>query len=118
MGKFAEWNDNVRFLLMVIDAFSKFGWIKPLKDKRGISVEKALSEIFQEGRTPKMLWTDKGKEFYNSNVKKFLEENGVMLYSTFNDEKNSVVERWNKTIKEKIWRMFSANNNIVYIDKL
>ena len=75
MKDFEEENDEVKFLLTVIDVFSKFGWIKPLKNKSGESVSLALKSIFKE-RKLKFLWTDKGKEFWNSKVKDLLKEEG------------------------------------------
>ena len=65
-----------------------------------------------------MLWTDKGKEFYNKHVASLLSSKKVKLYSTENDEKASVVERWNRTIKRKMWKYFTANNTEKYIDIL
>ena len=119
MGKFSQWNKGIRYLLMVIDVFSKFGWIEPLKDKRGESVTEAFEKIFASSRRqPRLLWTDKGTEFYNANVKRLLKEHNITLYSTENEEKSSVVERWNQTIKLRLWKMFSANNNTIYYDKL
>ena len=127
MGKFSKWNKGTKYLLMVIDVFSKFGWIRPLKDKRGQTVADAFRSIFAERsgaepskarRKPKMLWTDKGSEFFNGIMKDLLHKNGVKLYTTENEEKSSVVERWNRTMKEKLFRMFSANNNTIYFDKL
>ena len=112
MGKFSKWNKGIKYLLMVIDVFSKFGWIRPLKDKRGQTVADAFRSIFRE-RKPKMLWTDKGSEFFNEIMKDLLHKNGVKLYTTENEEKSSVVERWNRTMKEKLFRMFSANNNTI-----
>ena len=50
---------------MVLDLFSKYGWIVPLKDKKGETVTEAFKTIFKEGRKPQYLWTDKGKEYYN-----------------------------------------------------
>ena len=98
--------------------FSKFGSIKPLKDKRSETVAKAFGKIFKAGRLPRFLWTDKGKEFYNKDVKELLKDQGITLYSTENEEKSSIVERWNRTMKNKMWRVFSASNNTVYFDKL
>ena len=124
MGKFSKWNKGIKYLLMVIDVFSKFGWIRPLKDKRGQTVADAFRSIFAErakrapARKPKMLWTDKGSELFNGIMKDLLHKNGVKLYTTENEEKSSVVERWNRTMKEKLFRMFSANNNTIYFDKL
>ena len=118
MGAYSEWNDNIRYLLMVIDVFSKFGWIKALPNKRGITVANAFHEILQKGRKPKKLWIDKGKEFWNKDMMNIMNDYGIKRYSTENEEKSSVVERWNRTIKEKIWKMFSARNEYVYVDKL
>ena len=118
MGNLSEWNEGVKYLLMVIEIFSKFGWIRTLQNKRGISVANAFEEISAEGRKPKKLWIDKGQEFWNKDVQKVMEKNRVERYSTQNEEKSSVVERWNRTIKERIWKMFSARNEMIYVDKL
>ena len=78
----------------------------------GESVTSALRSIFEE-RKPEKMWVDKGKEFYNKDVKSLVE-----LYSTENEEKSSVVERWIRTMKEKMWKYFTDNNMNVYIDIL
>ena len=117
MGKFSKWNKGFKYLLMVIDVFSKFGWIVPLKNKKGETVTDAFKSIITK-RKPEMLWTDKGSEFFNFNFKSLLNKHGINLYSTENLEKGSVIERWNRTIKEKLWKMFSVNNSTVYLDKL
>ena len=103
---------------MVIDVFSKFGWIVPLQNKKGETVAGAFENIFKSGRKPQLLWTDKGTEFYNGNVKQMLSKNNIKLHSTENAEKSSAVERWNRTMKEKMWKMFSANNSTVYFNLL
>ena len=118
MQQFSKWNKGYRYLLMVIDVFSKYGWIVPLKDKKGESVTKAFSEIFKEGRKPQYLWVDKGKEFYNKHLKDLLEKYKIQIYSTENEEKSSVVERWNRTIKTKMWKQFTVQGNTQYLDML
>ena len=66
MQAFAEYNDGVKYLLTVIDVFSKYGWIVPMKDKSGKSTANGLTKIFtNSGRKPGKIWVDKGKEFYN-----------------------------------------------------
>ena len=105
-------NEGINFLLLVIDIFSKYGWIVPLKNKKGETVANALKTIFKE-RKPEKLWTDKGREFYNKDVKDLVE-----LYSTENEEKSSIVERWIRTIKEKMWKYFTDNNTYNYMDVL
>ena len=98
MQAFSKFNRGVRYLLTVIDVFSKYGWMLPLKDKTGKSVADAFKEIFKKSkRKPENLWTDKGREFCNKHVK----ELRVELYSTENEEKSSVAERWNRTMKKK-----------------
>ena len=64
------------------------------------------------------LWTDKGSEFISKHFKDFLKREGIKLYHTENEEKSSVVERWNKTMKNRMWKMFTINNNTVYWDKI
>ena len=111
-------NSGYRYILMVIDIFSKYGWSVPLKTKTGKEVAGALQKIFKENKSPAKLWVDKGREFYNKDVSALLKKNDILIYSTNNDEKCSVVERWNRTIKTQLWRYFSANGTHKYIDIL
>ena len=69
----SKFNKGFKYLFMVIDVFSKYGWIRPLKDKKGETVTEAFKSIFKEGRKPQYLWTDKGKEFYNKHLKELLD---------------------------------------------
>ena len=112
MQAFCKFNRGVKYLLAVIDVLSKYGWLIPLKDKTGKSVASALKTIFKE-RKPEKMWVDKNEEFYNKDVKDLVE-----LYSTENEEKSSVVERWIRTMKEKMWKYFTGNNTNIYIDIL
>ena len=118
MQKFSKWNKGIRYLLMVIDVFSKYGWIRVLKDKKTETVSKAFDDILKSKRKPEMLWTDKGSEFISKHFKDFLKRNGIKLYHTQNEEKSSIVERWNRTMKDRMWKMFTVNNNTVYWDKI
>ncbi|XP_065640418.1 uncharacterized protein LOC136073016 [Hydra vulgaris] len=113
MQSFSKFNDSIKYLLMVIDVFSNYGRIVPLKSKTGIEVTNALNKIFKNRRCRK-LWVNKGLEFYNKRSKAL----GVDLYSTENEKKSCVVERWNRTIKEKMFNYFSANSTRKYIDVL
>ena len=112
MQAFSKFNRGVKYLLAVIDIFSKYGWLIPLKDKTGKSVASALKAIFKE-RKPEKMWVDKDKEYYNKDVNDLIE-----LYSTENEEKSSVVERWIRTMKEKMWKYFTANSTNHYINVL
>jgi len=118
MQAFSKDNNGMKYLLTVIDVFSKYGWIVPLKQKSGAAVAEAFQSIFSQGRQPEKLWTDKGKEFWNKDLKALLESRSISLYSTENEEKSSVVERWNRTMKENMFKYFSANSTRIYIDVL
>ena len=115
MQAFSKSNRGVRYLLTVIDVFSKYGWMLPLKDKTGKSYADTFKDIFKKSkRKLEKLWTDKGRELYN----KYVKELGVEFYSTENAEKSSVVERWNRKMKEKMFKYFTANSTNKYIDVL
>ena len=118
MQKFAKLNKGYRYLLTCIDIFSKFAWVIPLKDKKGITIKNALEKIFKQ-RKPKFLWTDKGKEFYNKQVQDLLNENNIKLYSTNNSEiKSAVIERFNRTFKNMMYKKFTENNNTIFYNIL
>ena len=81
MQKYSKWNKGIKYLLMVIDVFSKYGWIVPLKDKKTESVSLAFDHIFKKSkRKPEKLWTDKGSEFISKHFKNFLKRNNIMFY--------------------------------------
>ena len=70
MGHF---NKRSRFLLSLIDIFSKYVWVVPLKDKNGISIVNAFEKILKESdRKPNKMWVDKGSERYNNSFKKMV----------------------------------------------
>ena len=118
MQSFSKTNKGYKYILMIIDVFSKFGWAIPLKTKTGVEVTRAFERLWRTVPHPKKLWVDKGTEFYNGTMKKLLAKNNIELYSTENEEKSSVVERWNRTIKRNMWKYFTANNTTRYIDVL
>ena len=118
MQALSKKNKGYKFLLLVIDTFSKYGWIVPLKNKKGETTVKAFKTIFEEGRTPGKLWTDKGKEFYNEKMNDLRKLHKIELYSTENVEKSSIAERWIRTIKEKMFKYFTDYNTNKYIDVL
>nr|XP_047129509.1 uncharacterized protein LOC124809453 [Hydra vulgaris] len=95
------------------DLFSKYEWIVPLKTKTGVEVAHTFNKIFKDRKCSR-LWVDKGLEFYNKHVKAL----DVQLYLTENEEKSCVVERWNKTMKEKMFKYFSTHSTRKCIDVL
>jgi transposase InsO family protein len=118
MQRLSAQNDGHRYILTVIDCFSRKGFAQPLKDKTGLSVVAALKKVFAEHR-PAKLQTDKGREFYNVHVKTYLLEQGVKLFSTEDDvTKAAMVERFNRTLKTKLWRYFHHKKTQRWIDVL
>ena len=118
MQKFAKLNKGYRYLLTCIDIFSKYAWVIPLKDKKAINIKNALLKIFKQ-RKPKFLWTDRGTEFYNKQVQYLLNENNIKLYSTNNSEiKSSIVERFNLTFKNMMYKKFTENNSTIFYNIL
>ena len=114
MQKFAKLNKGYRYLLTCIDIFSKYSRVIPFKDKKEINVKNALQKIFKQ-RKCEFLWTDRGKEFYDKQVQDLLNENNIKLYSTNNSEiKSSVVERFNRTFKNMMYKKFTENNNTIF----
>ena len=119
MQLLSKYNKGIRFLLCVIDIFSKYAWFVPLKDKKGISIVKAFQIILkQSNRKPNKIWVDKGSEFYNAYFKKWLRDNDIVMYSTHNEGKSVVAERFIRTLKSKIYKYMTSISKNVYIDKL
>ena len=120
MQGLADDNDKYRYLLTVIDIFSKFAWVAPLKDKTGKNIVDAFSHILKQAypRKPLKLQTDAGKEFLNHNFQSFLKRNLIHHFTAPSDTKASVVERFNRTLKSPIWTYFTAKQSHRYIEVL
>lgn len=111
-------NAGYRYLLTAVDVFSRKAFVVPLKNKRDISVKNAIAHIFTNYPPIKYLQTDLGTEFYNRNVKDYLTKQNITLFSTSSDTKSSIVERFNRTLKQKMFKYFTANNTISYVPVL
>ena len=119
MQLISKFNKGFRFLLCVIDIYSKYAWVVPLKDKKGVSIVNAFQSILKKSnRKPNKIWVDKGSEFYNRLMKLWLEENEIEMYSTHNEGKSVVAERFIRTIKNKIYKYVTSISKNVYIEKL
>ena len=108
----SKYNNNYKFILTVIDIFTKYAWAIPLKNKSGLSITNGFKTILSEGRKPEKLWVDRGSEFYNKTFKSLLKEYGtgktasgisetasqIELYSTYSDLKAVFIERFNRTL--------------------
>ena len=112
-------NKGFRFLLCVIDIYSKCPWLIPLKYKKGISIVNGFQKILKEyNRKPNKIWVDKVSEFYNNCFKKWLKDNDIEMYSIHNEGKSVVAERFIRTLKTKIYKYMTSVSKNVYIDKL
>jgi len=119
MGEWTKQNNGYKYMLNVIDIFSKYAWSIPMKNKTGITTLGAFRKIAKEsGRIPKHIWVDKGLEFYNKDVNSWLKENNIVMYSTYGEHKSAVVERFNRTLKGMMWKRFTAENIRNWIDML
>ena len=114
----AKYNRGLRYLLTVVDVLSKYAWVQPLKAKTGVALVKAFEKILKGRRHPNRLPTDRGKEFYNRTFQRWLDEQGIHHFSTEGDAKASVVERFNRTLKERLYRYFTAANTLRFDDVL
>ena len=85
--------------MRAIDLFSKYAWVIPLKGKRGISIVNVFRKIVAEGRKANKIWVDQGGEFYNNLFKRFLKINHIQMYSTYNEGKSVVAERFVRTLR-------------------
>ena len=112
-------NKGIKYLLCAIDLYSKYAFVIPLKDKKGISDVDAFNKITkQSGRKPNKIWVDQGSEFYNHNVKKWLSDNDIIMYSTLNEGKSVVAERFIRTLRNKLYKHMTATCKNVYYDVL
>ena len=93
MQLISKFNKGFRFLLCVIDIFSKYAWLVPLKDKKGVSIVNAFQKILDKSaRKSNKIWVDKGSEFYNSSFKKLLKDDDIEMYSIHNKGKSVLLK--------------------------
>ena len=119
MQSLSKKNKGIKYLLCVIDLFSIYAFVIPLKNKKGISIVNAFNKIIkQSNRKPNKIWVDQGSEFYNRNFKKWLSDNDIIMYSTFNEGKSVVAERFIRTLKNKLYKHMMATGKNVYYDVL
>ena len=98
MQSLSKKNKGIKYLLCAIDLYSKYAFVVPLKDKKGISIVNAFDEIIkQSNRKPNKIWVDQGGEFYNNVFKKWLSDNDIIMYSTYNEGKSVIAERFIRT---------------------
>ena len=117
MRALSKENDGFGWILTIIDVFSKQAWAIKLKNKKASTVLEGLRSVL-DFRKPKRIHSDEGNEFLNSECKKYMEKHDIKLYVTRSDLKASIVERFNRTLKSKMWKYFTYTDTLKYIDIL
>ena len=116
MSLISKFNKRIKYLLYVIDLFSRYAWVIGIK---GSSIVNGFKKILDTSkRKPNKIWVDHGSEFYDKVFKDFLKENYIEMYSTHNEGKSVFAERFIKTLKDKIYRHMTAVGKNVYFDVL
>ena len=108
MQSLSKYNKGNKYLMCVIDLFSKYAWVIPIKDTKGVSIVNAFQKIITKGRKPNKIWVDQD----------FLKINNTEMYSTYNEGKSAVTERFIRTLKNKIFKHITAISKSVYFDVL
>ena len=118
--RLAKHNGGTRYLLTMLDVLSKYAWVEPLKDKNCRSLAQAWERLLKRvhPRRPRQLQTDQGKEFYNRLFQQVLKKHAIHHFSTYGDTKASVIERFNRTLKERLYRYLTATNTLTFVDVL
>ena len=119
MQSLSRKNKGIKYPLCAIDLYSKYAFVIPLKDKKGISIVNAFNKIIkQSNRKPNKIWVDQGGEFYNNVFEKWLSDNDINMYSTYNEGKSVVAERFIRILKNKLYKHMTATGKNVYYNIL
>ena len=115
MQLISKFNKELLFLLSVIDIYSKYAWVIPLKYKKRIIITNAFQKILKESnRKSNKIWVDKGSEFYNRSMKSWLEKNDIEMYSMHNEGKSVIAGRFIRTLKNKTYEYMTSLCICVY----
>ena len=110
MDSLSKENNGYKYILTVIDVLSKYAWVEPLKTKSGENLVKAFEKILKKGRKPEKLHSDKGTEFTNKLFQSFLKHK-ITFFTTYNETKASLVERFNRALKVKNVEIFYSEQH-------
>jgi len=110
MQQYSGVNKSYKYILCIIDCFTKYSWALPLKSKKGEEVAAAASKIFARN-SPNLLHVDQGREFYNKHFEALVKKHNIKMYSTFSAVKASIVERFNRTLKQRMFKEFTSRGS-------
>lgn len=116
LNQYAKENKNFKYILTVVDIFSKYAWAIPTKTKNAKDVTFAMDKILSAGNVPKNIHSDQGTEFYNSQFKKLMKDYKINHYSTFSIKKAAMCERLIKTLKQKLWKKLHMRGSYKWYD--
>ena len=118
MQGIAKQNGGTRYLLTVIDVFSKFAWAIPVHSKDCKAITTAFWYVLTTAnkRHAQRLQTDKGKEFFNSDFQALMKRHGIQDFASESEQKAAAVERFNRTIKTRIWTYLSDRGTVRWVD--
>ena len=116
MQLISKYNKGIRYLLCAIDLLSKYAWVVPLKDKKGATIANGFQSIL-DSQNKNIIWFDQDSAVFN-NVFKWLKDNNMEMYATYNEGKSVVAERFIRTLKNKIYKHMTAISKNVYFDVL
>ena len=114
-SKYAKFNKGFKYLLCIIDIYSRYAWVFPLKDKTSKTI---LNKFKTFPAFPKKLWVDRGSEFINKEFKEFCKSKQITIYHTYGESKAVFIERFNRTLKRKISEYMIEENTTKFIDAL
>lgn len=118
MDKIGKENKGMKYLFCAIDIFSRYAWVVPIKTKHEYNVVAAFKKVLQEGRKPRIIRTDGATDFTSTEFQNFIEKQGIAHFTTHNEKQANYIERFIKTIKNKLSRYMTENNTNTYIDVL
>ena len=116
MQSLSKYNKGIKNLLCVINLFSEYEWVIPLKYKKGVGIVNVFQSILDSpNRKPNKIWVDQGSEFCNNYFQDFLKINNIEMYSAYNAGKSVIAERFIRTLKNKIFKRITALSKIVHL---
>lgn len=119
MIPYASKNNGMKYILTVINIFSKKAYARALSNKSGLEVTRAMKSVLDSlGHPIQHLHVDNGKEFYNKPMQEMLRRRNINMFSSFTTKKAAIVERWNRSLKNAMWKLFSMRGSHKWIDIL
>ena len=117
--KWQKQNKGYKYLLNIIDVYSRWVWSVPLPDKKKETVFEAFLWVVEDSnRRPRHIWVDQGGEFYNRLFTNWIRQHGIIRYSTYSDYKVSIVERFNRTLRTLMWHHFISHQTRSWLSEL